>query len=282
MDNRTATVFDKNKFALGESPFYDPRYKRYSWVDITAGRFYRMTEDGEKSCFELGQPIGAAVPLKDRDGYLLAARDGLFTFVNEEAEMICDLGSVFKSYWRSNDAKADPAGRVFFGASVMDDHEAEGALYSYVNGTVACLQPNTRIANGMAFDRDRKHFFFSDSLEYAVFRYDYNEDEGSIYNREVLFHIEDGVPDGMCIDSEDNLYVAIWGGRRIEKRSGTTGEKLGEITVPAEHVTSCCFCGDDLKTLFITSSGDGLTGEYDGCLFTCSVDVPGVGPDYVS
>ena len=59
----------------------------------------------------------------------------------------------------------------------------------------------------MAFSSDRKHFFFSDSLEYAIFRYDYNIDDGSIANREVLFNVEDGVPDGMCIDSEDNLYL---------------------------------------------------------------------------
>jgi sugar lactone lactonase YvrE len=279
MDNRTATVFDNTKYALGESPFYDPRYKRYSWVDIIRNRFYRMSGDGEKRCFDLGQPIGAAVPLKDAKGYLLAARDGLYKLEHGNAELVCELNSVFKPYWRCNDAKADPKGRVFFGASVVDDHEAEGALFSYDSGKVTCLQPGTRIANGMAWSSDRKSFFFSDSLEYAVFKYDYNEADGSIANRQVLFTIEDGVPDGMCIDSEDNLYVAVWGGRRIEIHSGRTGEKLGVISVPAEHVTSCCFGGDDLKTLFITSSGDGLEGEYDGCIFKCTLDVAGVEPD---
>lgn len=280
MDNKTATVFDTNKYLLGESPFYDPRYKRYSWVDIIANRFYRLSEDGERRCFDLGQPIGAAVPIKDRSGYLLAARDGLYLLRHGKTDIVCELGSVYKSYWRSNDAKADPKGRVFFGASVVDDHEPEGALFSYDKGKIACLVPGTRISNGMAFDKAQKKFFFSDSEEYAVFVYDYNISDGSISNRKVLFNVEDGVPDGMCIDSEDNLYVAIWGGRRIEKRSSRTGEKLGEIAVPADHVTSCCFGGDDLMTLFITSSGDGLDGEYDGCIFECRVDTKGVWPDY--
>ena len=84
----------------------------------------------------------------------------------------------------------------------------------------------------------------------------------------------------MCIDSEDNLWVAVWGGRRIEKRSSVTGELLARVDVPAENTTSCCFCGENLDTLLITSSGEGLSGEYDGCVFTCKVDTKGCPPDY--
>ena len=91
--------------------------------------------------------------------------------------------------------------------------------------------------------------------------------------------MEDGVPDGMCIDENDNLWVAIWGGNRVEQHSTLNGEKLARIYVPAEHVSSCCFSGEHLDTLTITTAGEGLSGKYDGCLFTCRVDSKGKKPD---
>ena len=271
MKTYEAVLFDKQKYALGESPFYDARFQRYSWVDIINGELW-MLQGGVKTHFTLGQPIGAAIPLPDSDGFVLAAKDGLYFYENDCKRLLYPLDSVFKNYWRSNDAKMDPCGRIFFGASVADDdHEAEGALFCYDKGKVFCLQENTKISNGMAWSSDRKSFFFSDSLEYAVFKYDYDPERGIISNRRTLFSVENGVPDGMCIDSEDNLWVAVWGGNRIEKRDGVTGEKLAEIRVPAKQTSSCNFL-DDGKTLFITSAGVGQDGEFDGCLFTCVVD----------
>ncbi|MBE5871013.1 MAG: SMP-30/gluconolactonase/LRE family protein [Lachnospiraceae bacterium] len=280
MKEYTAIVMDAEKHSLGESPYYDPRYDRYSWVDITQGRLWTMTE-GRKTYFELGQPIGAAIPLRDTDGFLLAARDGLYVYRDGKADCIKGLQEVYKPYWRSNDAKADRSGRIWFGATVSDEHEPEGSLFCYDKGEILCMQENTKIANGMAWSKDQKHFFFSDSLEYAVFRYTYDAKNGTITDRQVLFTVEDGVPDGMCIDAEDNLWVAIWGGSRIEKRSSVTGELLAVVHVPAEHTSSCCLAKKAGSVfLFITSAGDGLTGEYDGCLFRCPVEVPGVISDF--
>lgn len=280
MESYKATLIDDERYDLGESPCFDPRSGRYSWVDITRNRFYTKTAEGEKECFDLGQPIGAAIPLLHEEGYLLAARDGLYVLENKEAGLVQELGTVYKSHWRSNDAKADPEGRVYFGASVIDDHEPEGSLFCYDGKSVRVMQPGTKISNGMAWSSDKKSFYFSDSVEHAIFRYDYDIDTGNISHRKVLFEIQDGVPDGMCIDSDDNLWVAVWGGSRIEKRSAATGEKLGEIEVPAIQTTSCCFSGRDMDTLFITSAATGLDGKYDGCLYECRVQARGVQPDY--
>ena len=86
---------------------------------------------------------------------------------------------------------------------------------------------------------------------------------------------------GMCIDADDNLWVAFWEGSRIEQRSTKNGSVLATVKVDAQNVTSCCFIGDKLDTLFITTSGRGLNGKYDGCLFTCKVDVRGMKCDLV-
>lgn len=271
MKKYQAQLFDKQKYALGESPFYDARLKRYSWVDIINGELWTL-QGGVKTHFTMGQPIGAAIPLPESDGFILAAKDGLYIYENDCERLLFPLDTVYKSYWRSNDAKTDPYGRIYFGATVGDDdHEPEGALFCYDQGKVFCLQENTKISNGMAWSIDRKSFFFSDSLEHGILKYDYNPENGIISNRRMLCSIENGVPDGMCIDKEDNLWVAVWGANRIEKRNGETGELLAEIEVPAKQVSSCNFL-DDGKTLFITSAGVGLDGEFDGCLFLCEVE----------
>ena len=280
MELYTAINVDTDKYGLGESPYYDPRFNRYSWVDINNNTLWTM-KDGVKEAFNLGQPIGAAVPMKNSDGFLLAAMDGLYILNDGQATVYRDLTKVFKPYWRSNDAKADHFGRLWFGASVADDdHEAEGNLYLLRGNDIECMVPETKISNGMAWSGDRKSFFFSDSLKHAVFKYDFNDVDGTISGKKILFEVSNGISDGLTIDADDNLWVAFWGGHRIEKRSGETGEKLAEIIVAAENVTSCCFSGENMNTLFITTSGDGKKGEHDGCLFKCEVDAVGLEPDY--
>lgn len=281
MKTYTAEVYSTEKYQLGESPFYDSRTKTLSWVDIPKGRLFTQGPDGVKKSFTFDKPIGAAVPSEKAGNYLVAGSDGIYLLDGEKASLIKNLSEYYEAYQRSNDAKADPAGRLWFGSSVNDDnHQASGNLLCLDKGKVSCKQADTKISNGMAWSSDRKKFYFSDSLQYAVFSYDYDLATGAISNRKVLFKVENGVSDGMCIDSEDNLWVSIWGGRRIECRSTKDGSLLARVNVDAQNVTSCCFMGDNLDTLFITTSGQDLTGEHDGCLFTCKLDTKGCQCDY--
>ncbi len=279
MKKYTAQPISAEKYRLGESPFYDPRYSRLSWVDILEGKIYSRYADGRTEFFDMEQFVGAAVPLERSMGFAAAGTDGLYIVENGKKSLLCDLKGVYEPFLRSNDAKADPKGRLWFGSSCADDsHEAQGALYRY-DGIVCVMQDNTKISNGMAWNSAKDRFFFSDSLYYGVFAYIYDNESGEISGRSRLFDVENGVPDGMCIDSNDNLWVAVWDGHRIECRSSRTGEKLAEVEVAAKRPTSCAFGGDDMQTLYITTSGDGLDGEYDGCLFACRVDAAGKAPD---
>lgn len=308
MDKFVAEPIIDEHFYLAEAPFYDKRNGMISFVDIVGGRLYVLDakqlpditlkqdtatgvcrlENIAYRCADLKQMIGAAVTTQSAGVYLAAGTDGLYlvnmsrlgeagTAPNDfSLEKILDTGEIFKDYQRSNDAKCDPVGRLFFGSSVYkDDYEPEGKLYCYDGSSVRVMQDNTRISNGMAWSAACDRFFFSDSLYHGVFSYDYDKATGAITNRKLLFAVEDGVPDGMCIDSEDNLYLAVWGGRRVEKRSSKTGELLAVIDVPAEHVTSCCFYGENEDELMITSAGEGLDGRYDGAIFACDVRAKG-------
>jgi gluconolactonase len=281
MESFKAQALGMAKYLLGEAPFYDHRTGKCSFVDIIAGKLYIIDNEVTMRMVDFGQPVGAAVPGPNPGEYVVAAKDGLYLYDGKEISPIKDLTDTYENYQRSNDAKADPKGRLWFGSvSGDDDHGPSGNLYCYDKGNVSVKQPDTKIANGMAWNGDRTKFYFSDSLEHGVFAYDYDNETGAISGKELLFEVTDGVPDGMCIDSDDNLWLAVWGGKRIEKRSSKTGELLAIVDVPAEHVTSCCFFGPELDTLFITTSGDGLTGDYDGCLFTCKVDCRGCSADF--
>ena len=270
MKTFTAEKISNTKYRLAEAPFYDAEKDCYTWVDIIDGKIYQSCK-GETTVTETGQMVGACVPVPGTEKFIAAMVDGLYEFENGELKLLKNLEGVYEKHHRSNDAKMDPGGRLFFGSTTyMEGHGEGGNLYLYDKGEVKLLQPNTKIANGMAWSADNKYFFFSDSTEHAVFKYDYDVETGLISNRTVLFEVHDGVPDGMCIDEKDNLWLAVWGGRRIECHDSSTGEQIAQINVDAENVTSCCFV--DRETLFITTSGEDQTGDGDGRLFKCKIN----------
>ena len=283
MKNYKAVPLSGDRYLLGESPFWDPRTGTLSFVDITAQKFCFFKPGGEIRELNLGQMIGTALPCDTPGTYLLCMTDGLCLTDTETLKVTryLDLRDVYKPWQRSNDCKADPHGRLYFGSSCFEDARGfNGDLRLLDKGEISILQPDTKISNGMAWSSDEKEFFFSDTIEHKVFKYDYDPGTGKISNRRVLFEPENGMSDGLCIDSTGNIWVAHWDGNRIESRSGRDGSLLATVEVPAKNVTSCCFCGPELKDLFITTSGDGLTGEHDGKLFICRTDVKGLGPDY--
>jgi len=275
----TAEPFSETKYLLGESPAYDTGTGIISWVDIIDGALYLRYPDGREERSSFGCQIGAAVPVKD-GSYAVAGENAIFVLKNGEITMLKSLENIYESYQRSNDAKADPCGRLWFGSMVNKDGFAHcGSLFCLDKGELKVMQADTKLANGMAWNAAGDRFFFSDTMGGGVFAYDYDKKTGCITNKKLLFSLENGFSDGMCIDAEDNLWVAVWGGGRVEHRSSLNGEKLGEIRVDAKNVTSCCFFGDDMDVLLITTSGDGQDGAHDGCLFTCKVDVKGVPTD---
>lgn len=281
MKRYTAKPIGIGRYKLGEGPFWDEKTNTLSFVDIEDFCFYRMDEKQNLKSFNLGQRIGAAVPTDNYNEYILAAEDGLYLFDGEKAEIIYDLNMEYQPYQRSNDAKADPKGRLFFGNMVMDSaFEHDGNLYCLEKGEVRILQNHTRLSNGMAWSFDKKKFYFSDSVEHCIFEYDYDIETGNISNRRRLIEFRPDTPDGLCIDSDDNLWIALWGGSRVECHSSKDGSLLAVIDVAATNVTSCCFKGET-NTMFITTSGEGFTGEYEGCLFTCDVESTGVTIDRV-
>jgi len=222
------------------------------------------------------EKIGAAVPLKRSFGYIVCGETALYIYENNEIKVLKDLKGIMNAGMRCNDAKADKLGRLWF-STIVDDgfHAPSSALYCYTNREVICMQDNLKLGNGMAWSKDNTKFFFADSVAHEVYSYDYDLDTGYISNRKVLFEVSDGVPDGMTIDDNDNLYVCIWGGSRIEVRSSKTGILKREINLPTKLITSCTFRGDNFNELFVTSASLDEVDKYAGKLFKINIDATG-------
>lgn len=295
MKKYEAKLLIKDRLLLGEGPVYDDRTNKLSFLDIVKGTLYLVdatkAEDTKdvlgldkdaSASITMNQMVGAALPMAEEGKYLLAATDGLYVTDLEKLELLRSTADIYEPCQRSNDAKSDPAGRLFVGSHVFaDDVERHGNLFCFDGKDIRILEPNTIISNGMAWSKDRTKFYFADSRTLSIFVYDYDISTGSISNRKKLCEIENGMPDGFCIDNDDNLWVAIWDGSRVEKRNGITGEVMEIIEVPALHTTSCCFFGSNMDLLLITSSAENLEGKTDGCTFVCKVDATGPKADYL-
>jgi gluconolactonase len=171
-----------------------------------------------------------------------------------------------------NDAKCDSSGRLWAGAHVMDPlnfakSEPLGSLYTFDSKKQLKSQVDKiKIANGLAFNDKTKKMFYIDSLKGTVDQFDFDITTGSVSNRKVWFTLQQlsipGIPDGMTIDTDGNLWVAVFGGGRVLKVDGSKSETLLDIIdIPAEQVTSVAFGGKNLDELYVTTGAMELQGK---------------------
>jgi len=277
---------------LGEGPAWDSSTKELLWVDIenrTLNIF--QTETGVESQFHFEHRLSAIVPIEKNPGkYILALQNGLAIFdrTTETLEYFSDCEKDLANN-RFNDGKCDPAGRFWIGSMDLDAVAGKGTLYCVDNDlTITKKISGLSISNGMAWTKNGETIYFVDSPTQLVAKFDFEIKTASISNKKIVIEIPEsmGVPDGICIDSENMLWVASWGGACITRWNPETGKLLQKVEVPAKNVTSLCFGGKDLDTLFITSARTGLNREeldefpLSGSVFSYQPDVGGLIPKF--
>lgn len=279
--------------ALGEGPSWNAKQKVLYWVDIHSHCIHIYDPDADSTrTIQLDQPVGAVVPYDD-DYCIAALRDGIYRVsLADGSKTLIVNPEEDKPNNRFNDGKCDPAGRFWAGTMSLIGESKTGSLYMLDNdGTITKKVSDVSISNGLGWSPDRKTMYYIDTPERVVWAYDYDLETGEISNRRTVVTIPDGEgsPDGMCVDAEGMLWVAHWGGWRVSCFHPETGERLREIRVPAERVTSCCFGGDNLDELYITTASIGMSDEEKeknpeaGGLFRIKLDIKGQPTDaYVS
>jgi sugar lactone lactonase YvrE len=273
-----------------EGPCWDPRLNKLLWVDQYAGLVHQADFNADTRClevehsFQVGAPVGAVVPSIGPDGgWLLAAdhgfahlaHDGTVTRLGQpEADAVARM--------RMNDGKADPRGAMWAGSMAFDKKPGAGSLYRLdPDGTITVARARTTISNGLAFSPDGDRLYYIDTPTQRVDRFHIAAD-GRLTDQATIITVDPslGHPDGMCIDAEGCLWVALWGGSAVHRYT-PAGGLLAIVEVDAPQVSSCTFGGPDLSTLFITTSAEDMTGaqrarqEHSGKLFRADVGVKG-------
>ena len=241
----------------GEGPVWCPTTKKFYCVDLLEGSYFKVDwRSGKAEEFNVGQELGV-MALCDNGKIVAGVRDG-FGFYDEttnQLKLIANSPEINITERRMNDGAVDPAGRFFAGTMEYDGANDTGKLYCLNHDhTWNILEENIYITNGMGWSPDKKMFYLIDTNRNVMYSYDYDLESGLITNRKN--HItwsKNEYPDGMTIDSEGGFWVAMWEGYKIS-HFDASGKWIEDIPLPVKHVTSCCFAGEDLKSLIVTTS----------------------------
>lgn len=268
---------------IGEGPIWDDRSGRLHWVDIRAGLVHRFSpSDASDAVLEVGQPVGS-LGLGADGGLVLAIRDGfgLMAATAEHFEIVMHVEKERENN-RMNDGRCDAAGRFWAGTmSSRHEHEPEaGSLYRLervgASFVARRMLGGLTVANGIDWSPDNRLMYYIDSPTRRIDVFDFEPETGAISGRRCFVDIPeaDGLPDGMVVDAEGGIWVALFGAGRLRRYSRAGAIDL-EIEVPVTLVTSATFGGHDLGDLYITTAKHRLTPDqrdrqtHAGSLFRC-------------
>jgi sugar lactone lactonase YvrE len=244
---------------LGEGLRWDARRSELLAVDILTGHVFRGQVAGDGSLSLVGQyqvpgTVGAITPIDGDDGWLLAAgRSFVHLSPNGEVNPIVEFGPAGT---RLNDGACDPQGRLWAGTLADDFHPGGGALYRLDgHGQVELILKDLTISNGLGWSPDGGTMYLADSGPRVVHAFRFHSETGTISDGRVLLTTTEdvGAPDGLTVDAEGDIWVAIYGGGQVQRYS-PEGEMREVLRLPAEQCTSCAFGGADLTRLYVTTA----------------------------
>nr|XP_027780854.1 regucalcin-like [Marmota flaviventris] len=260
----------RERHRMGECPVWEEETGQLVYVDINARTVCRWNPlSGEVQTVGLRDPVGC-VALRREGSYVVASGTclGLLDWATGQVEWAAWLDRD-KPHNRFNDGKVDPAGR--FVAGTMPEASApglwepgQGSLYTlYADRSVVRQLDQLGIPNGLDWSLDHRTLYHVDSLDYSVRAYDYDVQTGGLANPRLVCQLEpeQGMPDGLCVDTTGTLWVACIDGGRVIRMDPETGTRLCTLEMPVSRVTSCCFGGADYSDLYVTSAADSLSPE---------------------
>jgi sugar lactone lactonase YvrE len=249
---------------LGEGPRWDARHQRLLWVDIMRGRIHAFSP-ARAGCrsVDVGRPVGALAGTVD-GGVILAVAGG-FARLDWDSGQIRMLAGAEEDrpQNRMNDGACDPAGRFWAGTMALDEGPQAGALYRLdADLTVHTMLTGVTISNGIGWSADGREMYYIDSPTRRIDAFDFDLGTGAIARRRPFTEIpaEAGIPDGLTVDAEGFVWVALWGGSAL-RRYAPDGALERTVPLPVSHPTSCAFGGAGLDELYVTSARRPLSAQ---------------------
>lgn len=270
---------------LGEGPLWDHRKGVLYWVDIEASELHCLNPVSKQhQSWNLPSNPGC-IGLCDKGGLVAALRKSLVLIELPKGNMTL-LASPLENRddLRFNDGKCDRAGRFWVGTCDVLENVPIGGLYRLNSlGRVDLMDHGFTVSNGIGWSPDNKTMYFTDSPARVIYKYEFDAQHGEISNRQLFVSIAKGAgyPDGLTVDREGFVWSAHWDGFRIT-RYAPDGHIERVIEMPVQRPTSCCFGGENLTTLFVTSARRDLDeialakGPNAGSVFAIETDVTGI------
>lgn len=273
-------------FTLTEGPFWDPARSRLLWVDILGGRAFEGSlahgRIDETAWQQFAGTCGAVAPTED--GGLLAAAHDRLVRIGADGEAAGHLVLVEDpASRRFNDGTTDPRGRYVVGTAPLGERTDDERLWVVdVDGSVHVLDDDLSLSNGLAFSPDGSTLYSVDTFRHTVRSRPYDVGSGTAGAWSEHLVIDDGYPDGLAVDAEGFLWVAVYGTGEV-RRFAPDGALVDVVRTPhAPQATSVAFAGSDLRTLVITTAQEHMTdadiAEHpaSGRLFATRVGTPGL------
>jgi sugar lactone lactonase YvrE len=285
VEKMNATLAFDARALLGEGPIWDPDSSKLYWTDILRGDLHIYDPAMKEDVVHRFDSFVTAIARYQKERLVLVMKDGLYLYdmAKKQLKLIKKPEQMPMSN-RFNDGKCDPDGRMWAGTMSMEEKKEAGALYRLDEGLqlTTVVEP-VSLSNGLDWDREKQLMYYIDTPTMEIRQYQYDPKTGNLSNQEIVYRFkkEDGYPDGMTIDQEGNLWVALFGGGKAAKINPEKKEWIDSIDVPAQHVTCCAFGGKDMKTLYITTASFPLTDSeraenlHAGGLFSAELEVGG-------
>lgn len=289
---------------LGESPFWHPQEQRLYWVDIPSKRLRRMTVSANLSQvnavedWPLQEEPGCFAPAK-QGGWVMALRSGIYRAQHWGGELTLLVAAPYDTAkFRFNDGKCDPSGNFWSGSMYEPRDQAAGVLYALqMDHGLKAKADQVTVANGLAWSPDAQTVYWSDTGAHCIRAWDFDVKTQQMSRERVFAKFPAkpkawsygsdvarsyaGRPDGAAVDAEGFYYAAMYEGHRLAKIA-PDGQCVAFIETPVQCPTMPCFGGEDLRTLFITTSAHGRSSAelealpQSGCVFAMRVETPGV------
>ncbi|MDX6598429.1 MAG: hypothetical protein QOE87_2316 [Gaiellales bacterium] len=264
----------------GEGPCWLARTGEMAWVDMLAGRVLATSPAGGATrVIDIPGPVAAIVRPRAGGGLVVATEKGVVLLDDEDVPAtLCEI--VDGPGIRMNDGSCDPQGRFWCGTMAYDARDGAGSLYRVeADGSFATALGGVTISNGLGWSPDGATAFYVDSMAHGVDCFAFDGAGGELGERRRFAEVDStlGLPDGIAVDAEGGVWVALWDGAAV-RRYAPDGTLDAVVPLPCGRVTACAFGGDDLSQLFITTSRLDLPDGVDpagGSLFRCEPGVRG-------
>ena len=249
---------------LSEGPRWHAERQELLWVDILGSLMHRATVTADGRCGEVttvafDRHVGAVAPVIG-GGYVIAAGTG-FLFLDQTGA-IRELAQpeAGRTDVRMNDGVCDLQGRFWAGTMAYDETPGAGSLYRLeLDGSATTIHTGLTVSNGIGWSPDESTMYLNDSGTRSLYAFRFGGASGTISDHRTLVELDRGrgTPDGLTVDEEGGVWVALWDGGAVN-RYASDGSLLETVELPVQRPTSCAFGGPELTTLFVTSAREGL------------------------